>query len=198
MTQPEPQMSDEFPRSPRPRYDLVNSEPASNQDHMLQLNGHQPGANYASSYHGHWPPCHDNQYRGNLWYQGPPPPAANLEGQHTYHWQRSSNVAHPAPGGAQYLHGPPGHPHGEFYIPPTHDLPNDGIRDRPPPMTDDANPFARNFSNPDPSRTSATEDLKLFASRYLHNPDSRLDAFRIEPSPSRGRLRMMIVLDIDI
>ncbi|KAH9065553.1 hypothetical protein EDB87DRAFT_1679270 [Lactarius vividus] len=190
-------MSNEFLRSPpRPQYDLVNSEPAHNQDSIPQLNGYQPGANYANSYHGQWPPYHDNQYRGNLLYESIPPPAANLEGQHTY--QRNPNVGYSAPGGAQYMHVPPGPPRGESYIPPTHDLPNDGVRDRPPPMTDVADPFSRDLPNPDPHRTSATEDLKQLASRCLQNPDSRLDMFRMGPSPSRGRLRMMIVLDVDI
>ncbi|KAH8992387.1 hypothetical protein EDB92DRAFT_1945188 [Lactarius akahatsu] len=183
-------MSNEFLRSPRPQY-----EPTNNQDNMLRLNRHQPGANYASSYHGHWPPYHDTQYRGNLWYGSLPPPA-DLEGQRTY--QGNPNVGYPAPGCSQYMHVPDGPPRGECYIPPIHDLANDGVRDRPPPMTDMADPFSMNVPNYDPPRTSATEDLKRLASRYLQNPDSRLDAFRMGPSPSGGRLRMMIVLDIDI
>ncbi|KAH9037932.1 hypothetical protein EDB84DRAFT_1480001 [Lactarius hengduanensis] len=191
-------MSYEFLRSPpRPQYDLVNSEPTNNQDNMPQPNGYQPGANHESSYHGHWPPYHDNQYHGNLWYEGLPPPAANLEGQYTH--QRNPNVGYPVPasGDAQYMHVP-GPPRGESYIPPAHDLPNYGVRYRPPPMTDVADPFTRNFPNPGPSRSSATEDLKRLASRCLHNPDSRLDTFRMGPSPSGSRLRMMIVLDVDI
>ncbi|KAH9017819.1 hypothetical protein EDB85DRAFT_2014765 [Lactarius pseudohatsudake] len=160
-------MSYEFLRSPpRPQYDLVNSEPTNNQDNMPQPNGYQPGANHESSYHGHWLPYHDNQYHGNLWHEGLPPPAANLEGQYTH--QRNPNVGYPVPasGDAQYMHVP-GPPRGESNIPPAHDLPNDGVRYRPPPMTDVADPFTRNFPNPGPSRSSAMEDLKRLASRCI-------------------------------
>jgi hypothetical protein len=61
-----------------------------------------------------------------------------------------------------------------------------------------ADPFSQNVPSSDPSRMSATEDLKRLMSRYLDNPDSRVDTFRVGLSPSGGRLRVMIMLDIDI
>ena len=65
-------------------------------------------------------------------------------------------------------------------------------------MPDVANPFSRNVPDSDPSIMSATEDLKRLMKRYLDNPDSRVNAFRVGLSPSGGRLRVMIMLDIDI
>jgi hypothetical protein len=77
------------------------------------------------------------------------------------------------------------------------DLPNNGVRDRPPPMPEVADPFSQNVPNSDPSRMPATEELKCLMSRYLDNPDSQIDTFRVGLSPSGSRLRVMIVLDID-
>jgi hypothetical protein len=85
-------------------------------------------------------------------------------------------------------------------MPMPQDLPNNGVRDRPPPTSipEVADPLSQNASNSDPSRMSATEDLKRLMGRYLDNPDSRVDTFRVGLSPSGGRLRVMILLDIDI
>ena len=83
-------------------------------------------------------------------------------------------------------------------MPVPQDLPNNGVGDRPPPMPDVANTFSQNVPDTDSSRMSATEDLKRLMTRYLANPDSRIDTFRVGLSPSGGRLRVMIMLDIDI
>ena len=80
--------------------------------------------------------------------------------------------------------------------PVSQDLTNNGVRDHPPPMPGVANP--PNIPNSNPSRIPTTEDLKRLMSRYLDNPGSRIDTFRVGPSPSGGRLRVMITLDIDI
>ena len=45
---------------------------------------------------------------------------------------------------------------------------------------------------------SATEDLKRLISRYLDDPDSRVDTFRVGLNPSGSRLRVMVMLDIDV
>ncbi|KAF8274319.1 hypothetical protein EI94DRAFT_1714164 [Lactarius quietus] len=196
-------------RTPHPRYDLGgNAElPPSTSDHDVvpQLNTHQPDANFSAAYngptyadYGHGIQYRDNPHRGNLWHEGPLPPATtHLEGQYTY--QANSRVGFPPPGNAEHTFVAPGPSRGEYHIvPPARDLPNNGVRDRPPPMPDVANPFSRNVPDSDPSRISATEDLKRLMSRYLDNPDSQVDTFRVGLSPSGGRLRMMIVLDIDI
>lgn len=76
-------------------------------------------------------------------------------------------------------------------------LPNNGVRERPPPP-EGTDPFSQNVPNLDPSRMSATEDLKRLMSRYLDNPDSRVNTFRVGLNPSGSRLRVMIMLDIDL
>ena len=48
-----------------------------------------------------------------------------------------------------------------------------------------------------PSGTSAREDLKWLASRYLHNDDSRVDKVRVKRNRRSGRVRVMILLEID-
>lgn len=45
---------------------------------------------------------------------------------------------------------------------------------------------------------SAKECLKRLADRYLNDPCSQVDTLRMGLTPSGGRLRVMIVLDIDI
>jgi hypothetical protein len=200
-------------RAPHPHYDLVdNAElPPSTSDHdnVPQLNGHQPDADYSAvaayngqnyADHGHGAQYRDNSYRGNLWYEGLPPPASSLEGQYT-HEPNPSTIGYPPPGNAEHMFAAHGPPRGEhYYIPPAHvpDIPNNGIRERPPPMPEGTDPFSQNVPNPDPSRMSATEDLKRLMSRYLDNPDSQVDTFRVGLSPSGGRLRVVIMLDIDI
>jgi hypothetical protein len=143
----------------------------------------------------------------------------SLEGQYT-HEPNPSTIGYPPPGNAEHMFAAHGPPRGEhYYIPPAHvpvcylhilrtavyltmpmpqDIPNNGIRERPPPMPEGTDPFSQNVPNPDPSRMSATEDLKRLMSRYLDNPDSQVDTFRVGLSPSGSRLRVMIMLDIDI
>lgn len=198
-------MSDDssFIRTPRPRYDLVeNAElppPTSNYDNVPRLNGPQLDVNYAGSHHGHWAQYRDNPHRDNPWYEGPPPPGltANLEGQHAY--QTNPNTGYPPPGNAQHMLVAPGGPdRSEYNIPPVHDLPNGGLGDRPPPMPHVADPFSRGVPEFAPSRMSAMEGLKRLADRYLHDPGSQVDTVRMGLSPSGGRLRVMIMLDIDL
>jgi len=133
--------------------------------------GDQSDANNAGAYHGpndidhgHW-----TQYRDNLWYdlEGPPPPAADLEGRDVYH--RNLN-----------------------------NIPNDGAGDRPPPMSDVVHPSSRNIPESVPSITQAMEGLKRLANCYLNDPCSQVDDLRMGLSPSGRRLRVMIVLDMDI
>ncbi|KAF8274317.1 hypothetical protein EI94DRAFT_850317 [Lactarius quietus] len=174
-------------RTPHPHDDLgENAElPPSTSNHynVPQLNVHQPD-------------YRDNLHRGNLWYQGPQPPATSLGDQYTY--QTNPSIGYPPPGNAEHMFVAPGPSSGEYHIPPARDPPNNGVRDRPLPMPDVTNTFSRNVPNSDHSRVSATEDLKRLTSRYLDNPHSRVDTFRVGLSPSGSRLRVMIVLDIDI
>ncbi len=66
-------------------------------------------------------------------------------------------------------------------------------------MPDVADPFSRSVpAEFTPSRMLAMERLKGLADLYLHDPGSRVGALRMGLSPSGGRLRVMIVLDIDV
>src|SRR6266702_2302149 len=80
------------------------------------------------------------------------------------------------------------------------DIPNDGVRDRSPPMPDVADAFSRSVpeSAPSTGRMSAMEGLKRLADCYLHDPGSQVDTLRMGPSPSDGQLRVVIILDIDV
>ena len=62
-------------------------------------------------------------------------------------------------------------------------------------MPDVVDPF--NVPNSEPSRTSAMEDLKHLANRYLRKPDSRVDTLRMGLNPSGRRFVVMIVLEVD-
>lgn len=141
-------------------------------------------------------------------------PLKSLEGQYTH--EPDSGIGYPPPGNAEHMFVAPDPSHEEHYMPVarvsirylhilrtvclimpvSQDLTNNGIRDRPPPIPGVAYP--QNVPNYDPSRISATEDLKRLMSRYLDNPDSRVDTFRVGLNPSGSRLRVMVMLDIDI
>ncbi|KAH9170537.1 hypothetical protein EDB89DRAFT_1272658 [Lactarius sanguifluus] len=157
-------------------------------------NGHHPGVN-DGPYHGR----HDGnygdwaQYRDNVWNEGPLPPSANFEVQYAY--QGSPNFSYAPPRNAQHYLSAPGPPPVEYHVPPAHGMPN-GSQVPPAAMPDVADPFSRNVPNPDPSRTSAMEDLKRLANRYLHNPDARVDTLRMGLSPSGGRFMVMILLEV--
>jgi hypothetical protein len=80
------------------------------------------------------------------------------------------------------------------------DIPNGGVRDREPLMPDFADSVSQSVPDPPPSGTSAlaVESLKCPANLYLHDPGSRIDTLRMGLSPSGGRLRVTIVIDIDV
>jgi len=83
-------------------------------------------------------------------------------------------------------------------MPVPQDLPNGEVRDRPPPTPDVADPISRSVPESVPSGMLAMESLRRLADRYLHDPGSQVETLRMGLSPSGGRLRVMIVLDIDI
>ncbi|KAI9455943.1 hypothetical protein BJY52DRAFT_616991 [Lactarius psammicola] len=195
-----------FLRSPCPQHGLVENveiPPSTSNYDNVPLNARQLDENYVGAYHdsnytdyGHLTQYHDNLHSDNLWYEGPPPPTANLEGQYTY--QTNPNIGYPSSGNARRMLVPLGPFRGEYDIPPAHDLPNDGVGDRPQPMPDVADAFSRSVPESVPSRMSAMEGLKRLSGRYLHDSGSQVGALRMGLSPSGDRLRVTIVLDIDI
>ena len=78
----------------------------------------------------------------------------------------------------------------------TQGVPN-GVPAPPTSMPDIPEPFSRNAPTNSDSRTSAKEDLKRLAIRYLHHSDSRVDTLRMGLSPSGGRFMVMILLEVD-
>ena len=65
-------------------------------------------------------------------------------------------------------------------------------------MPDFVDPISQSVPDPPPSGTLAMESLRRLADRYLHDPGSRIDTLRMGLSPSSGRLRVMIVFDMDV
>ncbi|KAH9065549.1 hypothetical protein EDB87DRAFT_853593 [Lactarius vividus] len=192
-----------FLRSPRPQHDLVENlefpPSASNHNNVHQLNGRQPDANFASACHhpnyagyGHQAQYCSSPYRNNPWFEGPPPAA----GQYTYQ-MNPNHIGYPSSRNAQNIILP-GPSRGEYYVPPTHEISDDGVRDRLLPMPDIADAFSRSVPESAPFGMSAVDGLKRLADRYLHDPGSQVNTLRMGPSPSDGRLRVVIVLDVDI
>lgn len=139
-------------------------------------------------------------------------PWKNLEEQYAH--QLSPNTSHPdqhlplspRPGPSHVGHNIPLAHVRRLYLPilrtlcltfpAPQDIPNNGARDRPPPMPHVVDPLPRSVYESVPS---AAESLKRLADRYLHDPGSQVDALRVGLGPSGGRrLRVIIVLDIDI
>lgn len=77
-------------------------------------------------------------------------------------------------------------------------MPNGGVAPPTGIMANVVDSFSRDDPNSDASRTSAMEDLKRVATRYLCDPDSQVDTlhFRLSPSGSR-RFRVMILVEVD-
>jgi hypothetical protein len=44
---------------------------------------------------------------------------------------------------------------------------------------------------------TAVEDLRRLASQYLHNPDSRVDKVCMKQSRRSGKVKVMILLEVD-
>jgi hypothetical protein len=70
------------------------------------------------------------------------------------------------------------------------------VIDGAPPLLNVAS-TSRRIPDSGPSGTSAGDDLRWLASRYLHNDDSRVDKVRVKRNRRSGRVRVMILLEID-
>ena len=70
-------------------------------------------------------------------------------------------------------------------------MPNDGTIGRAPP------PNVAGPSQGVPSGMTAVEDLRQLASQYLHNPDSRVDRVCMKQSRRSGKVKVMILLEVD-
>ena len=68
-------------------------------------------------------------------------------------------------------------------------MPSDGTVGRAPP------PSVAGPSQGIPSEMSAVEDLRQIASRYLQNPDWRVDKVRMKQNRRSGKVKVMILLE---
>ena len=76
-------------------------------------------------------------------------------------------------------------------------MPNDPTIGRAGPALSNVAGPSQGIPGPVPSRMSAAEDLRLLASQYLHSPDSRVYRVRIRQSRHSGRVKVMIMLELD-
>jgi len=123
---------------------------------------------------------------------GYPLQVAGLAERDMHHGIQSDRVNHLLPI-AQHVPLASRPPQLEYYAPltPSQEMPNDGTISRAP------SPNVAGPSQGVPSRKSAVEDLRQLASRYLHNPDSRVDKVRMKQSRRSGKVKVMILLEID-
>ncbi|KAH8992384.1 hypothetical protein EDB92DRAFT_1987736 [Lactarius akahatsu] len=156
-------------------------------------------ANYAGTYHGAnyavYGQHRDDPYRDNLWSEGALPPTVRLhrknsEGKYVHRRNRISVT--PTPENPNTCLSLLAHPVESMPVP--QDSPNDGIRGRIPPIPDVAGAFSRIcvFQNVGQGRPETS-------CRSLP-PRSRLPR-RHTPhgvNPSGVRLRVVIILDIDV
>ena len=75
-------------------------------------------------------------------------------------------------------------------------MPNDVIIGRAPQLPNVAVPF-HGLPGPVPPGMSAEEDLRQLANRYLHDRDSRVDKVHVRHSRRSGRVKVMILLELE-
>jgi hypothetical protein len=75
-------------------------------------------------------------------------------------------------------------------------MPNDNVISHglPPP---NIAVFSGETPAPAPFRMSAEEELRELATRYVENPDSRIDRVRVRHSRRSGKVKVMILLELD-
>jgi len=141
------------------------------------------------------------QYTGNMAHDGPQPPAIDSAEQHPYQGNESVGHHGPPPGAAQHISGlsiAPGLPQlGYYTLPPyPQEMPYNCDIGAAPQSPNEAS-TSQGIPAQVPSGMSAVEDLRRLASRYLHSPDSHVDKVRVKQSRRSGRVKVMILLEID-
>ncbi|KAH9958887.1 hypothetical protein BGW80DRAFT_1449322 [Lactifluus volemus] len=126
-------------------------------------------------------------------------PAAGSGEQPQYAYEGNQSVAHhlPPPGTPQHTFYPPiipGPLRPEYYPPLAHpQMLNDGTIGQPPNV---AGP-SQGIPGQVLPRMSAGEELRQLANRYLHDPDSNVDRVRVRRSRRSGKVKVMILLELD-
>ncbi|KAH9958889.1 hypothetical protein BGW80DRAFT_1372312 [Lactifluus volemus] len=126
---------------------------------------------------------------------------ASSKSQLPYAYQGNQIIVHQGAGATQNTHDSsivPGLRQPEYYTPPDHphEIPN-GVsiwHARQPPNV--ANLF-QGLPGPVPPGISAEKELKQLASRYLRDPDSHVDRVRVRCSRCSGKVKVMILLELD-
>jgi hypothetical protein len=75
-------------------------------------------------------------------------------------------------------------------------MPNDVIIGRAPQLPNVAIPF-QGLPGPVPPGISTEGELRQLANRYLHDPDSRVDKVCVRHSRRSGKVKVMILLELD-
>ncbi|KAH9958896.1 hypothetical protein BGW80DRAFT_1449327 [Lactifluus volemus] len=149
------------------------NSPVSFPDHQYSSDARVPSATFTSS------------------------PVAGLGQQYAY--QGNQSVAHrfPPPGTAQHTFYPPiipGPVRPEYYAPLAYpQILNDDTIGQPPNV---AGP-SQGIPGQVLPGMSAGEELRQLASRYLHDRDSRIDKVRVRRSRRSGKVKVMILLELD-
>ncbi|KAH9957540.1 hypothetical protein BGW80DRAFT_1565286 [Lactifluus volemus] len=139
-----------------------------------------------------------SQYTNNVGY-GPSSQVSSFGEQPPYAYQGNQSNAHHVAVAAQYIYDPsiaPGLLPPEYYAPPDHEILNDVTIGRAPQLPNVAVPF-QGLPGQVPLGMSFEEELRQLANRYVHDPDSRVDRVRIRRSRRSGKVKVMIVLELD-
>jgi hypothetical protein len=75
-------------------------------------------------------------------------------------------------------------------------MPNDVMIGRAPQLPNVAVPFRR-LPGPVPPGMPAEEEPRRLANRYFHDPDSHVYRIRVRRSRRSGRVKVMILLELD-
>ncbi|KAH9958882.1 hypothetical protein BGW80DRAFT_1564813 [Lactifluus volemus] len=184
------------------QYDPVHTAkpppPVSSPDHQLSsdervLNATFTGPYTVGSHPNYGTP---SQYTTNVGYDDPSSPVAGLEERPQYAYQGAPHF--PPPGTAQHtfdLPIIPGPLRPEYNAPALArpQMLNDGTIGQPPNV---AGP-SQGVPGPVLHGMSAGEELRQLANRYVHDPDSRVDRVRVRRSRRSGKVKVMILLELD-
>ncbi|KAH9958881.1 hypothetical protein BGW80DRAFT_1256712 [Lactifluus volemus] len=142
-----------------------------------------------------------SQHTSNVGYE-PSSQVSSFGEQPLYAYQGSQSAdAHYVAGAPQNIYDrsiAPGLLLPEYYAPPVRpqEIPNDVIINRAPQLPNVAIPF-QGLPGPVPPGMSIEEELRQLAHRYFYERDSRVNKVRVRHSRRSGKVKVMILLELD-